>query len=293
MRKLEFGLGSLPSPVPGLSLALGNFDGFHRGHQSLALASKEGEGPSGILFFKNPYDPHKPLLSDLEDKLRFASPLDLDYAYVLDNDPSFYSYSKGEFILFLKRLGVARVVVGEDFRFGRGQEGGINDLQEAFQTAVLPLLKDEKGEKISSSSIREHLKKGEVEISRQELGRPYEIKGVVVHGYENGRKIGYPTLNLDPLAPYLLPKNGVYAGLTYLSGIPYPSMINVGTNPTVGALLSPIAESHLLTEEDIDAYGKRAYFAFYSRIREERKFASLDELKKQLKEDESSVLRSL
>ena len=89
MIKLEFPLASPPSPVNGLSLALGNFDGFHLGHQSLALKAKEGEGPSGILFFKNPFDASKPLLSDLEDKIRYANPFDLDYAYGLDNDPSF------------------------------------------------------------------------------------------------------------------------------------------------------------------------------------------------------------
>ena len=293
MIKLEFPLASPPSPVNGLSLALGNFDGFHLGHQSLALKAKEGEGPSGILFFKNPFDASKPLLSDLEDKIRYANPFDLDYAYVLDNDPSFYSLSKADFLFFLRGLGVARVVVGEDFRFGKNQEGGISDLQETFQTEVCPLITDESGNKISSSSIRELLKSGKVEEARKELGRPYEIKGTVVHGFENGRKIGFPTLNLDLSSPYLLPASGVYAGLTYLSGIPYPSMINVGSNPTVGKLLAPIAESHLLTEKDIDGYGKRAYFAFYARLRGEKRFSSLEELKAQLEQDEVSTREAL
>ena len=289
MERIDFGLQKLPEKKEGLTLALGNFDGLHLGHQSLVKEAELQPSPTGILFFKRPFSSSRPILSSVEDKIRYCAPFSLDFAYVLDNSPSFYSLSKEDFLRLLKSLGLTRAVVGEDFRFGKGKEGGIKDLQQAFETHVVPLVRIG-GEKVSSTRIRESLLRGDVEGAEDLLGRPYEIQGEVVHGLQNGRKIGYPTLNLKPLCNYLLPQNGVYAGLVYLSGIPYKAMINVGVNPTIGKLSLPIAEAHLIGAE-VDGYGKRAYFSFLKRIRGERKFASLKELSAQLKVDEGSCLR--
>ena len=289
MERISFALDRLPDRKEGLTLALGNFDGFHLGHQSIAKEARlNAIGPSGILYFALPYKNER-VLSDLEDKIRFSYQEGLDYAYCLDNDASFYGLGASSFIDLLGKLGVKKVVCGPDFRFGQGREGDVSTLRKSFLVEVVPFLKDNEGEKISSHKIKRLIEEGEMEEASFRLGRSYETKGVVEHGLENGRKIGFPTLNLSPLAPYVLPKRGVYAGIVYLSGVPFRAMINVGKNPTIGAREGMIEEAHLFSYAG-DAYGKRAYFQYLSYIREERKFASLEELKNQLKEDKERVL---
>ena len=183
-------------------------------------------------------------------------------------------------------LGVERVVIGSDFRFGKGKGGGIDELKAHFKVEVVPLL-EHKGEKISSSSIRKAIEAGELGELPETLGRRYEIQGKVSKGLGNGRRIGFPTINLALDFPYVLPRTGVYVGIAYVSGIAYKAIINVGKNPTVGALEHPQIEAHLL-EFNGDAYGKRAYVAFYAFLREEQKFASLEALGEQLGKDEAS-----
>ncbi len=292
MEKIVFTLDNLPERKEGLTLALGNFDGFHLGHQSLANETRiNATRNSAILFFAKPYKDGE-VLSDLEDKIRFSYSFGLDYAYCLENDLSFYELDPSSFMNMLEKLGTKKVVCGPDFRFGKEKKGDVDALKTKFQVDVVPFLKDSKGEKISSHHIKELIREGDIEEASKDLGRSYETKGTVVHGLENGRNIGFPTLNLEPSAHYVLPKRGVYAGLVYLSGIPYKAMINVGNNPTIGSRETPIEEAHLFNFNG-DAYGKRAYFQYISYIREERKFASLEELKLQLEKDKESVLELL
>ncbi len=292
MDKIVFSLGDLPERKEGLTLALGNFDGFHLGHQSLARETRLfASNDSGILFFARPYKDEE-VLSDLEDKIRFSYSCGLDYAYCLENDSSFYELDSFSFMDLLEKLGTKRIVCGPDFRFGKEKKGDVDTLKSRFLIDVVPFLTDSEGKKISSHRIKELIASGEVEEASIDLGRPYETKGVVVHGLENGRRIGFPTLNLEPAAPYVLPKRGVYAGFVYLSGIPYKAMINVGSNPTIGKRETLIEEAHLFDFAE-DAYGKRAYFQYVSYLREERKFSSLNELKDQLSKDKERVLELL
>ncbi len=289
MDKIVFSLGDLPKRREGLTLALGNFDGFHLGHQSLARETRLfASNDSGILFFARPYKDEE-VLSDLEDKIRFSYSCGLDYAYCLENDSSFYELDSFSFMDLLEKLGTKRIVCGPDFRFGKEKKGDVDVLKSRFLVDVVPFLTDSEGKKISSHRIKELIASGEVGEASIDLGRPYETKGVVVHGLENGRRIGFPTLNLEPAAPYVLPKRGVYAGFVYLSGIPYKAMINVGNNPTIGKRETLIEEAHLFDFAE-DAYGKRAYFQYVSYLREERKFSSLNALKDQLSKDKERVL---
>lgn len=289
MERIDFSLSKLPSKKTNLTLALGGFDGFHLGHMALAReAALFSDGPSGILFFAKPFKQGK-VLSDLEDKVRFAFSSGLDYAYCLHNEESFFGLSASSFLDLLSLLGVSRLVCGEDYSFGKGKEGDARMLKERFAVEVVPFVKDKKGEKIGTHRIKTLLEQGDIKEANELLGRHYETKGEVVHGLNNGRRIGFPTVNLSCSTPYLLPSNGVYAGLVYLSGIPYKAMMNVGDNPTVGQLKESQQEAYLFGYEG-DAYGKRAYFQYLYRIREEKKFASLQELKKQLLRDESEVL---
>ncbi len=292
MDKIVFSLGDLPERKEGLTLALGNFDGFHLGHQSLARETRLfASNDSGILFFARPYKDEE-VLSDLEDKIRFSYSCGLDYAYCLENDSSFYELDSFSFMDLLEKLGTKRIVCGPDFRFGKEKKGDVDALKSRFLVDVVPFLTDSEGKKISSHRIKELIASGKVEEASIDLGRPYETKGVVVHGLENGRRIGFPTLNLEPASPYVLPKRGVYAGFVYLSGIPYKAMINVGNNPTIGKRETLIEEAHLFDFAE-DAYGKRAYFQYVSYLREERIFSSLNELKDQLSKDKERVLELL
>lgn len=291
MEKIFFRLGeSIPDIKKG-ALLLGNFDGVHRGHQTLIKAAKERFSLVGVLLFDaNPADlipslgkSHQ-ILTSLEDKLSRFSSFGVDRAYIVHTDLSFLALRKQEFIdRVLKPMDPSLIVVGTDYSFGYRAEGDVKDLTEQFEVLALPLLQNN-GEKIATRNIIQYLQKGEIEKANQELGYCYEIKGKVVHGLENGRNIGFPTANLALEFPYVLPKVGVYAGYTKVDGKTYRSIINVGNNPTVGRLDHPIVESHLLDFVG-DLYGKEIAVSFLSWIREEKDFGSLENLKSQLDED--------
>ena len=292
---VTFSLNQLPPKEEGLSLALGEFDGFHRGHQSLLLEARmHAEGKSGVLLFSNPphsffrSDTKKESLSSLEDKIVFARKMGIDKCYIVETDEEFFALEKEEFIeKILLPLGTSLVVVGEDFSFGRNAKGKPSDLQKQIKTIVVPLLK-EGGEKVSSSRVRELIKEGKIEEATSLLGHPYQIKGKVAHGLGNGHKLGFPTMNLKLDFSYLLPKDGVYYGKAYLLGFPYKAMINVGNNPTIGENIEKRIEVHLLGYEG-DGYGKSLYLEFDSFVREEKRFASLEELSAQLSLDKANL----
>lgn len=279
-------------PVCHFPLLLGNFDGFHKGHLRLIEAAKE-IGPFGILFLDPPFpkanEPN--VLMTLEDKLAFVRALGAKEAFVVMTDPSFFALSKEEFVdLVLRMMNPPLLIFGEDYRFGKGGLGGKKDLQAAFKTLSVPLLSDGQ-EKIGTSRIRTFLKEGLIERANSDLGRPYCIHGKIAKGFQNGRKIGFPTANLDRL-PYVLPKNGVYGGLSYLRGKPYLSIINVGKAPTVGKLKEDVVEVYLDGFSG-DCYDETLYAEFDFRIRDEMKFQDLEHLKKQLCADLAEARRRL
>ena len=292
MEKIRFRINQMPEASPGLSLALGNFDGFHRGHQDLFVkTSVDASAESGVLIFDSPFG-HGPILSSTEDKLRYALHSRLDRAYVFEGGQELYALTPEQFIeQVLLPLGTKRVVVGEDFRFGANRAGGPDTLGRYFQVDIVPLRKED-GQKISSSSIKSLISQGNLEKAASYLGKPYEVCGKVVEGFHNGAKLGFPTVNLQLDANYVLPKSGVYCGVCYVGGIAYRAMVNVGVNPTLGKLTAPIIETHLLDYEG-QCYGKTVYCAFLTHIRDEIKFSSLEELKKQLERDEIAVKDTL
>lgn len=288
MDVIVFDLNHLPPKEEGLSLALGNFDGCHVGHQALFVETAlHASGVSAALFFDEPFG-EGPCLSSVADKKRYALSSRLDRLYVLENAKGVYGFSPEEFMeKVLLPLGTKRVVVGEDFRFGRGAKGNADDLRKYFEVEVVPLLSID-GSKAASRTIKEYLLSGDMEKAMAMLGRPYEVSGKVAAGFHNGIKIGYPTLNVHSSFPYVLPKSGVYAGMVYISGKAHRAMINVGNNPTVGALRKPLVEVHVL-DFDEECYGKFVYVSFLAFVREEKKFHSLEELGKQLREDERKI----
>jgi len=291
MERIDIALTGVVRPLPSeASLLLGAFDGIHLGHKALVQEALNQAGPAYALLFSEPLGAFFPgaknprVLTSLEDKIRIFSTLGLEGVYVIDANPSFFALSPQAFLSdVIAPLKPSLLIVGEDYTFGRGGEGTVDLLKKSFAVSVCPLLEME-GEKISTHRIIGLLEKGDVVSAKRLLGRPYEIKGRVEPGFGNGHKIGFPTANVALSAPYALPKDGVYAGISYLRGIPYPSIINVGLAPTVGRLKEPLVEAYLDGFQG-DCYDETIYVSFATRLRDELVFKSLEELKNQLTED--------
>ena len=273
-----------------LAIALGNFDSMHLGHQRLLIETSLSDEPYSSILLFDPPSPFKGegVICSLEDKLLVASKLRLDYAFVIKTNDEFWKLNKDEFISkLLLPLGVSSIYCGSDFRFGKDGAGSIADLKSIFNVKEVDFILDD-DKKISSSNLKTLIKVGDMEKVSSLLGRHYEIKGKVEEGFHNGRKIGFPTANLRLVSPYIMPKNGVYGGISYVNGIPYLSLVNVGTNPTIGELVNPKVETHLLNFNG-NLYGSTLYLSFLYYIREEMKFASLDELKSQIEKDKLQI----
>lgn len=286
--------GKLSDEVPSpLGLALGYFDGMHRGHQLLlSKARYYSPGYYGALLFDDGETlpgKEKEILSTLGQKLSYLNFAQADVAIILPSRKELFDLSKEEFIKrFLSPLKPKVLFVGEDFRFGKGAKGEALDLKKLSEVLQVPLM-EEGGSKISSSRIKSLIKEGDMEMANWLLGHPYQMVGHVIEGFHLGRTIGFPTANLKPDADFVLPKAGVYAGIAYHHGKPYFSIINVGINPTVGKLKEPRIEAHL-ADFDEEIYGDTLYLYFGYRLRDEAKFASLEELKAQLKKDLAKTL---
>ncbi|MBP5217005.1 MAG: hypothetical protein J6038_04135, partial [Bacilli bacterium] len=218
------------------------------------------------------------------DKLYYLERAGVDLAYVAEVDEAFFQMSPEAFIEnYLLPLGTKKVAVGEDYRFGKGAEGTPETLKGYFDVHVTKLVFQGE-EKIASRGIKNLVAEGKIEEANALLGHPYRLFGRVQEGLHNGRKIGFPTINLAFSFPYLLPKVGVYQGYVEIKGSSYPSIINVGTNPTIGLLEEPIVEAHLKGFKG-NAYEERVKVHFLSFLREEKKFDDLSSLKAQLEKD--------
>ncbi len=230
-------------------------------------------------------------MTSFEDRLRLFSRYEVDLALILETSPSFFFLTPSSFIEeVLKKLKPDCLVTGEDYRFGKDAIGDVALLKEHFPVMTCPLLLDDNGEKIGTKEIASFLRNGDIARANRYLGRDYEILGKVGKGYQNGRKIGFPTANLSLSASYLLPKEGVYKGIAYLRGKPYLSLVNVGKAPTVGLLKETLVEVYLDGFSG-DCYNESVYLSFLERIRDERRFSSLDELKEQLEKDLRTIRR--
>lgn len=297
MEKIFFSYGESPKHYDKLTLLLGTFDGFHLGHRSLVLeAKKKSEGPIAVLLFDHsPSDflergKSKEILTSLEDKLLLFDTAGVDVAYIIHLDKAFLNVSKNDFIEnVLKRIGPSLIVVGKDYTFGKFGEGDVAYLSSFIPVDSVDLLEMD-GHKVSTQRLVSLIHEGKFEIVTEELGRNYEIKGVIAHGKEVGRKMGFPTANLAMKDNYALPKDGVYLTLSYLRGVPYKSLTNIGKNPTFGDDNKRTVESYL-ENFDGNAYGETLYISFLSFIRGEKKFSSLEELKEQIELDKQYLKR--
>jgi riboflavin kinase/FMN adenylyltransferase len=297
-----------PSSQAPCVLVVGNFDGVHRGHQAVlneAVAEARARALAAIVLT---FDPHPaavvgsgapPILTTMERRAELMSALGVDRVYVRKFDAAFAAWSPEQFVreLVVQMLHARLVVVGQNFRFGSKRAGDLTLLYSlgaafGFDVRVHHVASDERGP-FSSTRAREAIAFGDLDEASRVLGRPHELSGLVVPGDARGRKLGFPTANVDAV-PEMLPPDGVYAvfvdevvgpGAARALGI---GVTNVGVRPTVASSAKRTVETFLLDFEG-DLYGRHLRLHVSARLRSEKKFASLDELKAQIVLDVASA----
>lgn len=290
-------------------VTIGTFDGVHLGHrvilQEVVKHAKEINGESVLLTFE-PHprkllfpDQSLKLLTPLDEKIKLIQSEGIENIVVVPFTNAFANLSADEYIQdFLVRLFKPHgIVIGYDHHFGHDRKGNINLLkQEAtkyhYSVFEIPAqLIDEAA--VSSTKIRNALNEGHVTEAAHMLGYNYTMKGTVQKGAQLGRTINYPTANLLPSSEdQLIPARGVYAIKVNYNGIAYKAMLNIGFRPTVSNELKLHIEAHIF-DFNGDIYGKEIELEFIERLRDEQKFASLDELKAQLGKDKEAAQRIL
>jgi riboflavin kinase/FMN adenylyltransferase len=284
------------------AIALGNFDGVHIGHQRLIkkmvdIANDRGLNSSVLLFenhTKSLIEGAGPLLiSSTEQKNGLIKSLGVETIYTIKFDEKLMKLTPEEFIdeILVKRLNVKAIVVGYDYRFGYKASGNSDLLRELgrkynIQVEILPpVLINEMV--VSSTRIRDLIKDGNLEDAKILLNRNFSIQGKVVSGKNIGKKLGFPTANIEPIANYIMPRIGVYSTETIVDGNKYLSATSIGYNPTFGDGSIKI-ESHIIDFNE-EIYNKKIELIFIEFIRDEIKFDSVDSLIEQIKKDVSYV----
>ena len=262
------------------TVAIGSFDGVHRGHQRvLDVAAAAGETTTVVTFWPHPrlvLGNHVELLSTLERRLELLESVGVDEVLVVDFSPEVAALPAETFAdTVLRRIGAETVVVGGNFRFGRAAAGDADLLDEfGFDVRPVPML-----EGVSSSRIRAVLRDGDVVGAARLLGRPPELDGTVVLGDQRGGTLGYPTANQATMPELLVPAYGIYAG----AARGHRAAISIGVNPHYGGDERRV-EPHLLDFEG-DLYGQRLVVELWLRLRDERAFESEADLVAQIARD--------
>jgi riboflavin kinase/FMN adenylyltransferase len=282
----------------GSMLTIGTFDGIHLGHQylisRLVTHAKRGGYLSGLVTF-HPHPSavlspqHTPLyLTTAEEKAILLEKLGLDWAVILAFKSELAAISPRDFARCLyRRLNMRGLWVGDDFAFGRNREGNVETLQAlgsemGFQVQVIPVVNNG-GQKISSSRIRALLWDGDVLEAARLLGRRYRLSGRVVRGARRGRRLGFPTANIDVPPDRVVPAHGIYATYACLGSQRYESVTNIGVRPSFDSGARTI-EAHLLGF-DRDIYGHDLVIDFVARLRPEHRFHDVKELIAQIDQD--------
>ncbi len=291
-------------------LTVGTFDGVHEGHRALMETvvekAKKREARSVVVTF----DPHPrtiihsksdgiKLLTTLRERAEILETIGIDVLVVIPFTRDFSLLSSEEFVkdVIHQKIGISEFIIGYDHHFGKDRSGTIETLERLgpeLNFDVQVVSKKEMGDTtISSTVIRnEIIDHGNMNKASDLLGRPYMLNALVIHGDERGRKIGFPTANLQPEHPdKAIPKNGIYAVKIRVDDRWYSGMMNIGVRPTFDGVTKSLEVNIFNFDEMI--YGKTVQIRFFDRIRDERKFQSAEELKVQLQLDKSIVLDRL
>lgn len=291
-------------PQDAYSLAIGFFDGIHKGHQEVIRNAKKHADELAIQTAVMTFDPHPSQLfsgknvgyiTPLEEKVRVLESLGVDALFIVNFDWDLASLSPERFIeIFIKGLDVKHVTAGFDFTFGSKGSGTMKDMQELsegmYDITVISKVTFDDENKVSSTKIRQLLSAGNVEQAAVLLGRPFRTFGEVVHGEKRGRLLGFPTANIQTSEEHVVPANGVYAVRCLIDDEWYNGVCNMGVKPTFHdpEHRIPTAEVHIL-DVDMDLYGKQMAIDWLYRIRSEQKFDSFDALKMQIGKDKQTA----
>ncbi len=297
-------ISDLGKAITPTAIALGNFDGVHRGHQCViapAIANSEGLVPTVLTFNPHPQEfftgTARLLLTPIAEKIEQLEALGVQQLVLLPFDRAIAALTPQEFMqqILIDQLQARKISVGFNFRFGCKRCGSVEDLKAIWgdRVNVVPeqLMHDKldidgsSPLRISSSAIRAALMQGEIDIAQVFLGRPYSLIGNVVAGQQMGRKLGFPTANLQLDPQKFLPRDGVYAvQVMNLANEPIAAVMNIGVRPTVTGDRQRTVEVHLLNWSG-DLYGQKLCVNLVKFLRPEQKFDSLDALKQQIKTD--------
>ncbi|GMQ64558.1 bifunctional riboflavin kinase/FAD synthetase [Vallitalea maricola] len=279
---------------PPSVVVLGNFDGIHIGHRKLICKALELSRELGLKSLVLTFDPHPSfVLANKEpvdliylscEKERLLSNIDIFVEYPYDLVTA--KMTPENFIekVICKQLNAKFIVVGNDYRFGHERKGDINLLKKlsskyGYELITIPKIAYNNNI-VSSTWIRKEIKQGNIELANKLLGENFSIAGKVVEGKKNGRKFGFPTANIIPHRYKILPPNGVYYSNISVNGKKYNSITNVGVNPTLNGQ-KKVVETHILGFDE-DIYGQVVVVEFIQFIRKEKKFNSIEELKKEV-----------
>lgn len=326
------GVDQVPADFGPSAVTIGNFDGVHRGHQSVlgalaADARAAGLASVALTFTPHPLQVHRPdtappLLTGDTDRLELLERTGLDAVLLCTYTLDFASQTPEEFVrtYLVDALHAQVVVVGRDVRFGRGNGGDLTTMQElgarlGFRVEVVEDVtagSDDAGapgggepatRRWSSTWVRELLAEGDVTQAARVLGRRHRIRGLVVHGDARGRELGFPTANLDPAAAGMVPADGVYAGWLRCTRAAdgtalgedspaLPAAVSIGTNPTFDGAQRRV-EAYVLDRTDLDLYGQEVVIELVERLRPTLRFSSVAELMATMTDDVDRVRRLL
>lgn len=290
--------------VENTVVTIGNFDGIHKGHIKLikeAVKEAKTKNYKSVVFtFENHpmryfrADSIKHIITN-EEKVKIFKDLGVDIVFMIPFDEYMTKISATDFVktILHEKLKCKMVIVGHDFTFARNKEGNASLLESLgknynMKVKVIEPIKI-KGRRVSSSYIRNLINDGNVSEIKDFLGRNYFLEGEVIHARKIGRTIGFPTANLKAEDKLIIPKNGIYAVKVYIKNKVYYGATNIGYNPTVNGKALSIETNIIDFDEEI--YGEIIRVEFLDRIRDEKKFNSLDELKSQLRKDVNFVYK--
>ncbi|MBP6095671.1 MAG: bifunctional riboflavin kinase/FAD synthetase [Methyloversatilis sp.] len=281
-------------------LTIGNFDGVHLGHQALLADLTARAAADGVPAAVMTFEPHpreffareqRPTrLTSLREKLELFAGAGIERVYVCRFNAGFAALGAQAFIddLLVRGLALRHLIIGDDFRFGRGREGDFERLRTAgllhgFSVATMDTVEMD-GDRVSSSAVRVSLEHGDLTRAARMLGRPYAISGRVEHGRKLGRTLGFPTANIQ-LGNRSLPLAGIFAVSVSGGGLcDAPGAASVGVRPTIADGLKPTCEVHLL-DRTVDLYEQRLSVRFCHKLREETRYDGLDALREAIAKD--------
>jgi riboflavin kinase / FMN adenylyltransferase len=309
-------LDCCPAPVEGTAVTIGAYDGLHLGHRAVIdqvrrRAAAEGLRSAVVTFDRHPASVVRPesaprLLTDLEQKLELIAATGVDYCLVITFDEARSKEPAEDFVteVLVGCLRARAVIVGHDFHFGHRRRGNVDLLRamgpdHGFEVGDVELV-DEHGEavgedhKVSSTTIRHALAEGDLATATRLLGRHYEVRGVVAHGDERGRELGFPTANVSVPGDILLPADGIYAGwFERADGSVLPAAISLGRRPTFYAEAhASLLEAHVLDFSG-DLYDEAVRVRFVERLRGEVRFDTAEALVEQMRRDCDDARRIL